>query len=138
MTNCKFIKTYHNKNCEFSNCLCDHCINHEKDIGDCVCNESYGINLKKEYFENNGKKEGVYKEYNCDGTLYKECNYIDGKLNGICKKYGYDDDENVEDYCDSIYIECNYINDKKEGVYKEYRNGTLYNEWNYINDVKIL
>jgi len=34
--------------------------------------------LKEEYFELNGKKEGNHKIYNDNGQLEEEVNYIDG------------------------------------------------------------
>ena len=62
--------------------------------------------LKKEYFINAGKKEGIYKSYYKNGQLKYEVNYIDGKKNGIEKSY----------YIDGqLFKEVNYINDKKEG-----------------------
>jgi len=38
--------------------------------------------LKKEYFENDGKKEGEYKQYYVNGQLYRICNYVNGKIEG--------------------------------------------------------
>ena len=35
--------------------------------------------LKKEYFINAGKIEGICKSYHLDGQLWSEVNYIDGK-----------------------------------------------------------
>ena len=39
--------------------------------------------IKSEVFINNGKKEGIYKQYHYNGNLSFECDYISGKLNGI-------------------------------------------------------
>ncbi len=43
--------------------------------------------LKEEYYEIDGKKEGVYKSYFENGNIDIICNYIDGKLNGEYKSY---------------------------------------------------
>ena len=80
--------------------------------------------LKEEYFQLNGKINGIYREYHdngCEltnvnskrenlslinslGQLYSEVNYIDGKKNGIEKSY-HDNGQLME--------EVNYINGKK-------------------------
>jgi antitoxin component YwqK of YwqJK toxin-antitoxin module len=93
---CKIITTYHTEDCN-------------NYILECSCNELEGKHLKVEYFENNGKIEGTYKEYYIDGEIYIECNYIDGKLNGIYKKY-YNDG--------NIFMECNYIDNKWQYYYE--------------------
>ena len=38
--------------------------------------------IKEEYYQNNGKKEGVYKTYYYNGQIKFEVNYIDGKKEG--------------------------------------------------------
>ena len=43
--------------------------------------------LKTEYFQLNGKINGIYKSYYKNGQLYSEVNYIDNKINGIYKEY---------------------------------------------------
>ena len=56
----------------------------------CYIQEYFPYGPKKiryEYYQNCGKKEGVYKEYYENGNLYKELNYIDGKKNGISKVF---------------------------------------------------
>ena len=60
--------------------------------------------LKTEYFQLNGKINGIYREYHDNGELCVEVNYIDGKKNGIYKSYY----ENGQ-----IYEEVNYIDGKK-------------------------
>ncbi len=69
--------------------------------------------IKSEVYENNGKKEGIYKEYNLIQKIKIECNYIDNKLNGVYKEYFNNG---------KLYKECNYIDDKLEG--KCYVNNT--------------
>ena len=61
------------------------------------------IKLREEYYEIDGKKEGVYKSYYDNGQLKEICNYIDGKRNGKYKLYHYNG------YLDVI---CNYIDGK--------------------------
>jgi antitoxin component YwqK of YwqJK toxin-antitoxin module len=67
--------------------------------------------LKQEFFENNYKKEGEYKEYFYNGQIKISCNYIDDKLNGEYTEY-FDNGQ--------IKISCNYIDDKLNDEYKEY------------------
>ena len=43
--------------------------------------------LKTEYFQLNGKRNGIYKSYRNNGQLKEEVNYIDGKKHGIEKLY---------------------------------------------------
>jgi antitoxin component YwqK of YwqJK toxin-antitoxin module len=56
--------------------------------------------LKEEYYEVNGKIEGVYKSYFENGNIDIICNYINGKLNGEYKSYHSNG---------QLYIICNYI-----------------------------
>jgi antitoxin component YwqK of YwqJK toxin-antitoxin module len=92
----------------------------------CDCNKLEGMQLKKEYFQNNGKIEGIYKEYNYNNILVQEINYIDGKRNGICKIYN-DNGNLIEEY--------NYIDNIKNGICKIYNdNGNLRDEYNYIDN----
>lgn len=75
----------------------------------------------------NGKKDGVDIGFRRDGTKTFEIYYKDGKQSGL------------ETYYDSngkIFSECNWINGKKNGLYKYYRNGILYGEDNYTNDMQ--
>ena len=60
--------------------------------------------LKTEYFQLNGKRNGIYKSYHSNGQLESEVNYIDGKENGIHKSY-YKNGQLRE--------EVNYIDGKK-------------------------
>ena len=46
--------------------------------------------LEEEYFEIDGKIEGVYKEYWDNGQLKQICNYINDYRNGEYKHYHYD------------------------------------------------
>ena len=66
------VRTYHKDFCNPWDCTKD-------------CNEINGIQLNEEYFQNNGKKEGIYRCYYSNGQIYNECNYIDGKISGILK-----------------------------------------------------
>jgi antitoxin component YwqK of YwqJK toxin-antitoxin module len=84
--------------------------------------------LKEEYYEVDGKKEGVYKSYRENGQLLHICNYFDDKLNGEFKSY-WEDGE--------LFEIINYVNDKIEGEYKAYwGNGELCYKNYYINGVK--
>jgi len=46
-----------------------------------------GGELKEEYYELNGKKEGDYKLYWKNGQLNLISNYVNGVQEGECKKY---------------------------------------------------
>jgi antitoxin component YwqK of YwqJK toxin-antitoxin module len=81
--------------------------------------------LKEEYFEVNGKKEGMYKSYYFNGQLWIICNYIDGKINGEYKSY-FDNGQ--------LGIICNYIDGKINGEYKIYNMNGEFKICNYVDD----
>ena len=71
----------------------------------------YGDNqLKEEYFEVDGKKEGPYKFYHENGELWMIGNYVNGELEGEFRKY--DNEETCEIR--------NFKNGKYDGNYKIY------------------
>ena len=71
---------------------------------------------------------GKVKEYNDDGNLIFEGEYLNGKRNGKGKQYN--DDGN-------LIFEGKYLNGKRNGNVKEYyNNGKLKFEGEYINDKK--
>ncbi len=81
--------------------------------------------LKEEYFEINGQKEGHYKRYYKNGILEKNCNYVNGKMNGEYKTY-YPNGNLV-----SIW---NYVNGRANGEYKRYNeNGNIRYIVNYVD-----
>jgi uncharacterized protein len=81
--------------------------------------------LKKEYYEVNGIREGVYKLYRNNGKLWHECNFVNGILNGECKLYY----ENG-----NIWMIKTYINGILNGESKEYyENGQIYEKCYYVN-----
>ncbi len=119
--------------------------------------------LRYEYFQINGKKEGVFRCYfeddnmckNFPGQLKIVCNYINdvregeykeffknGQLKIICNYInGKIEGEYKSSFADypigQFQIICNYINNKKEGEYKEFHeNGQLSVICNYINNKK--
>jgi len=119
MLNCGIVKTYYKEECRSSYCV----------VFDCKCDELYTTHIKNEYFENNGKKEGIYKEWFYNGTLKIECNYINGMKNGFYKEY--------DNYDGSLSLECTFIDDKLNGIYKEYyENGILWKEKYYIDGLE--
>ena len=65
MDTCGVIRTYHKEDCDDTYCDCD-------------CNETNGIQLKEEYFQNAGKIEGEYRSYHENGQIWQKVNYIDG------------------------------------------------------------
>lgn len=82
----------------------------------------------QEYNQNvllqNGKLEGLQKEYYPNGKLKRQTNYKNGKLEGYHKVY-YENGKLESEYP--------YKNDKLEGVVKDYsKNGKLEREHAYI------
>jgi antitoxin component YwqK of YwqJK toxin-antitoxin module len=105
--------------------------------------------LKEEYYEVDGKKEGIYKSYyytqntnNSKNQLNVICNYTNDILNGKFIRYYnncYKLSENISstDSVGQIYIIFNYINNKKNGEYKKYyENGQLWEICNYVDAYK--
>jgi uncharacterized protein len=70
--------------------------------------------LKEEYYDSEGIKTGVWKEYDKNGALYTEQQYKNDSLNGSSKRYSQGFlQENSE-----------YKNGKREGLCKYYKSGT--------------
>jgi antitoxin component YwqK of YwqJK toxin-antitoxin module len=85
--------------------------------------------LREEYFQLNGNKEGEYKSYHKNCNLWIICNYVDDKRNGERKSY-YDNGNLYEIY--------NYVNDKYNGEYKRYyENGNIFLICNYVDGKKM-
>lgn len=59
----------------------------------------------------NGKKHGLCKGYEYDGSIHYECSYKNGKRHGISRCY---------DEFGHIEREENFINGKKHGISKYY------------------
>ena len=79
----------------------------------CDCDETIGNNIKKLYFQNAGKIEGVYEQYHFDRQCVLKCNYINGKKHGKhCKyiRYTFKYYDNTRK--DIIETICNYDNNK--------------------------
>ena len=82
-----------------------------------------GIFVKNNF--QNGKLEGISKEYYGSGALQSEANYKNGKKEGI-EKFYYESG--------ALQEERNYKNDKKEGISKMYyESGALKSEGNFKN-----
>ena len=85
-------------------------------------------NLKIKYNYVNGIKCGEYFEYHENGSIRGICNYLDDKLNGLCKNY----DQNG-----TIRLLYNYVNGLKCGEYINYYNdGKIKFKCNYVNGLK--
>lgn len=77
----------------------------------------------------NGKKEGLYKSWHYNGKLRVECEYKNDVLEGPYKIWH----ENGQ-----LYEEGECKNDEKEGLWKEWReNGQLYQECEYKNGKEV-
>ena len=71
------------------------------------------------------KKNGKYEEYDYNGTLIIEGEYLNGKKNGKYKCYN--EERN-------LILKAEYLNGKLNGRYKEYyENGKLRMEFEYVN-----
>ena len=87
--------------------------------GHCYCDLKNANGLIEEFNKNgnlefegeylNGKRNGNGKEYDC-GILIFEGDYLNGKRNGKGKEYDYGE----------LIFEGEYLNDKKNGIGKEY------------------
>ncbi len=123
MNNCGLVRTYHDKYCHDNYNRDDLEVDRKIHYYNCCETKQKGEKLKEEYFQNNNKREGIYKRYYSNGNLLIICNYINGKLNGDYKTY----------YNSGVIeTECNYIEHKRTGIYKEYYdNALLYKEYTY-------
>ena len=74
----------------------------------------------------NGVRYGLHRNWDENGKLFYECEFIDGKRNGTQKLYK---DGKIQ------YL-TEYKDDKRHGVSKSWMNGNLFMEHNYKNDVK--
>jgi antitoxin component YwqK of YwqJK toxin-antitoxin module len=85
-------------------------------------NNGNGSDLGTTGIPKNGR-EGIWLLYHPNGKLQAECNYLNGKLEGLRKTYF----ENGV-----LESEENYLNGKLEGLYKSYyENGQLKSDENY-------
>jgi uncharacterized protein len=85
--------------------------------------------LKEEYYEVNGKIEGVYKKYYYNGQIYIICNFINGILHGEYKSYH----KNGQ-----LFNECYHVDGKLNGEYKQYHNdGQVWTIIKYVNHKKV-
>ena len=92
--------------------------------------KSYDIDQNPEIECNyvNGKLDGLYIEHG-NGHIDTKCNYVNGKLNGLCLEY----------YTNGNLIhEFTYVNGKIEGIYRVYDpySKQVKYEYNYINDIR--
>jgi len=83
--------------------------------------------LDSEYFEINGKINGLYKSYLKNGQLFVIKTYVDNILHG----------EYIHYHCakEQIYFIHQYVNGKLNGEYKSfYENGQPQSIANYVDD----
>ncbi len=74
----------------------------------------------------NGLKDGLCKEWYHNGQISKEQHYKDGKKDGLCNEWSYDG---------QIIKEQHYKDGKKDGLHKVWReNGQIKSEINYLDD----
>ena len=78
-------------------------------------------------YELNNSNENA-KEYNCEGILIFEGEYLNGRKNGKGKEYNYDG---------NLVFEGEYLNDKKNGKGKEFNDiSHLIFEGEYLNGIQ--
>jgi antitoxin component YwqK of YwqJK toxin-antitoxin module len=70
--------------------------------------EDFNNCLEEEYFQINGKKNGLYTQYDTKGTKIKTIEYVDGKKHGDYISY--------YNFCNNIFYKCHFNNDIKVGV----------------------
>ena len=68
-----------------------------------------------------GKKHGVYRQWDRKGQLRLESSWVNGKLNGVSRQW--------QD--GRLVHKCNYIDSVKHGIYKRWNShGKLIVDWN--------
>lgn len=98
----------------------------------------------------NNKLDGLLTEfYASTGNKMRENNYIDGKLNGLCRNWFEDGTLNIEAFYKDdklhgihkefhkngkLFIEKNYANNMHDGLFREFDDGQLLYEKNFINN----
>lgn len=106
--------------------------------------------LKHEYYVCGGIMEGPYREYDKDGNLYIECNYLNGKIEGEFVVYFRDNcvksiyvngikhgTETVYYDDGTVHTKCTYVDGKEHGLYTEYyKSGNIMKEFMYVNGEK--
>jgi antitoxin component YwqK of YwqJK toxin-antitoxin module len=98
----------------------------------------------------NGKKAGIWTEFQTNGQVQMATSYVDGLKNGVTLKMDnqgkveertyYHNDVKHGDYIKykhtKVIAQISYVDGKKEGAVKKfYDNGTIQEESNYSNDV---
>jgi len=85
-----------------------------------------GTIMQKGQYDDNGKKTGLWVNYDKAGKTEREIEYNAGKMNGFYKTY----------YNGILHEHTNYAMDRKEGVSKTYdgKTGVLVGEKRYKND----
>jgi|GEM_PF-1425011 len=87
-----------------------------------------GLIYSEATYNANGLLDGMYKQYDSNGSLYAVVEYKDGKAEGRTKLY-YPNGQ--------VMREVNSVNDKNEGIAKEfYECGKLKSEINYRDDLQ--
>ena len=79
------------------------------------------------YEDDNGLRQGEYKDYYDNGKLDIHCYYKDNKYHGIYKEYYYNG---------KLYNICNFINDEIHGEDKFYKEDGSYDRSFYFNHGK--
>jgi antitoxin component YwqK of YwqJK toxin-antitoxin module len=80
-------------------------------------------NLKSEWYEQNGQKDGVKKDYYADGTLSKQVTYSKGKPEGLARDFNPKGQVSYEAY---------FKGGKKDGIVRTfYESGQIFSEEEY-------
>ena len=85
----------------------------------------------KEYLLFGNEYSNYYTSYSSNGYIIEEFFHINGKKNGLYKKYFCFNGYNMNN---SIEIEAYYVNNKLHGEYKEYYNNNKIKEICYYNN----
>ena len=91
------------------------------------------IHPHQDYYVNAaGQKNGAYKEYNENGVVVTECNYVNGLASGVCSTY-WADEHNQR----TLAGKATYKNSELNGPYSSYfQDGTPKESGNYLNGKK--
>jgi len=93
--------------------------------------------IKSEHFELDGVKHGDSRMYHEDGSLFCECTYVYGKINGLCRMWTESGVCYIEENCVDGVLHGEYISRWNSGGLKEhgsYENGKRQPGYKYYRE----
>ena len=67
--------------------------------------------------DDQGQKHGLWNQYDSEGSMMAQCNYVHGKREGLFQTWSHFRDANDAQI---LTMQCNYENDKRHGMYQAY------------------